>query len=60
MSRARLLAVPCSRSLSDALCHLGRHVWDVHDHFRLVTLPDVDVLTTAVERLGNFLGSYSQ
>lgn len=34
--------------------------WDVPDHFRLVTLPNVDDLATALERLGNFMSSYRQ
>lgn len=34
--------------------------WPNHDHFRIVTLPSVDDIGTAVERLGNFLSSYSQ
>ncbi|MDV8007956.1 pyridoxal phosphate-dependent aminotransferase [Rhodococcus sp. IEGM 1318] len=34
--------------------------WIEPDHFRLVTLPNTDDLTTALERLGNFLSSYSQ
>ncbi|MDF9717306.1 pyridoxal phosphate-dependent aminotransferase [Nocardioides sp. ChNu-153] len=31
--------------------------WFEPDHFRLVTLPDVDVLTEAIERIADFLGS---
>ncbi|NDK71206.1 pyridoxal phosphate-dependent aminotransferase [Rhodococcus qingshengii] len=34
--------------------------WIEPDHFRLVTLPNTDDLSTALERLGNFLSSYSQ
>ncbi|MGQ5693758.1 pyridoxal phosphate-dependent aminotransferase [Rhodococcus erythropolis] len=34
--------------------------WIEPDHFRLVTLPNTDDLATALERLGNFLSSYSQ
>ena len=34
--------------------------WIEPDHFRLVTLPNTDDLTIALERLGNFLSSYSQ
>ena len=30
------------------------------DHFRVVTLPHPDDLAVAVERMGNFLGSYRQ
>ncbi len=34
--------------------------WFEPDHFRLVALPDADVLTEAVHRIGDFLGTYSQ
>ena len=34
--------------------------WIEPDHFRLVTLPNTDDLSTALERLGNFLSSYRQ
>ena len=34
--------------------------WIEPDHFRLVTRPTTDDLSTALERLGNFLSSYSQ
>jgi len=34
--------------------------WIEPDHFRLVTLPNTDDLSIALERLGNFLSSYSQ
>lgn len=34
--------------------------WIEPDHFRLVTLPNTDDLSTALKRLGNFLSSYSQ
>ncbi|WP_314673989.1 pyridoxal phosphate-dependent aminotransferase [uncultured Rhodococcus sp.] len=34
--------------------------WIEPDHFRLVTLPNTDDLSTALERLGNFLSSYNQ
>ncbi|WP_373937156.1 pyridoxal phosphate-dependent aminotransferase [Rhodococcus qingshengii] len=34
--------------------------WIEPDHFRLVTLPNTEDLSTALERLGNFLSSYSQ
>ncbi|MDE8643769.1 pyridoxal phosphate-dependent aminotransferase [Rhodococcus qingshengii] len=34
--------------------------WIEPDHFRLVTLPNTNDLSTALERLGNFLSSYSQ
>ena len=32
--------------------------WFDPDHFRLVTLPDVDVLTEAIERIADFLEAY--
>ncbi len=34
--------------------------WPHPDHFRIVTLPHVDDLEEAVERIGNFLSSYRQ
>ena len=34
--------------------------WPDPDHFRIVTLPQVDVLTEAIGRIGNFLSSYHQ
>lgn len=34
--------------------------WPEPDHFRIVTLPSVDDLKIAIERIGNFLASYRQ
>lgn len=34
--------------------------WPTHDHLRIVFLPEVRVLATAMERMGNFLASYRQ
>lgn len=34
--------------------------WPSVDHFRLVTLPSIEDLSVAFERLGNFLSSYKQ
>ncbi|HJF77759.1 MAG TPA: aminotransferase, partial [Brevibacterium linens] len=34
--------------------------WPKPDHFRLVTLPSVEVLTEAIERLDTFLSGYRQ
>ncbi|WP_278313747.1 pyridoxal phosphate-dependent aminotransferase [Lolliginicoccus levis] len=34
--------------------------WPAPDHFRIVTLPYSRDLTVAIERIGNFLASYSQ
>jgi alanine-synthesizing transaminase len=34
--------------------------WPTPDHLRIVLLPEEDVLTTAMQRLGNFLASYRQ
>ena len=34
--------------------------WPDHDHLRIVTLPWAHDLVVAIERLGNFLSSYSQ
>ena len=34
--------------------------WHKPDHFRLVFLPDVQTLTSALERLGNFMADYKQ
>ncbi len=34
--------------------------WQQPDHFRIVMLPEADVLTDAVRRMGNFLDGYRQ
>ena len=34
--------------------------WKEPDHFRIVMLPEADVLTDAVKRMGNFLDGYKQ
>ncbi|MFC4225025.1 pyridoxal phosphate-dependent aminotransferase [Lysinibacter cavernae] len=34
--------------------------WSKPDHFRIVTLPESADLSTAIERIGNFLSSYRQ
>jgi alanine-synthesizing transaminase len=34
--------------------------WTEPDHFRVVTLPAVGDLTSAITRIGNFLDGYSQ
>ncbi|MFI6984850.1 pyridoxal phosphate-dependent aminotransferase [Embleya sp. NPDC050154] len=34
--------------------------WHQPDHFRVVTLPQVDDLTDAITRIGEFIGSYGQ
>ena len=34
--------------------------WPTPDHFRIVTLPRVEVLTEAIGRLGEFLAGYRQ
>ncbi|MFI1381639.1 pyridoxal phosphate-dependent aminotransferase [Embleya sp. NPDC020886] len=34
--------------------------WHQPDHFRVVTLPQVEDLTDAITRIGDFIGSYSQ
>jgi alanine-synthesizing transaminase len=34
--------------------------WPDHDHLRIVTLPSTHDLKDAIERIGNFLASYSQ
>ncbi|WP_424644642.1 pyridoxal phosphate-dependent aminotransferase [Embleya sp. AB8] len=34
--------------------------WHQPDHFRVVTLPQVDDLTDAITRIGEFIGSYRQ
>ena len=34
--------------------------WPAPDHFRVVTLPRVEILEEAMERIGNFLASYRQ
>jgi alanine-synthesizing transaminase len=34
--------------------------WHSPDHFRIVCLPRVDELTSAIAKIGNFLDGYSQ
>jgi alanine-synthesizing transaminase len=34
--------------------------WDSPDHFRVVLLPDKETLTTAINRMGEFLATYRQ
>jgi alanine-synthesizing transaminase len=34
--------------------------WPTPDHLRIVTLPEERVISEAIERLGNFLSSYTQ
>ena len=34
--------------------------WPDPDHFRIVTLPDVETLTDAIGRFGDFLSTYRQ
>jgi len=34
--------------------------WDKPDHFRVVYLPEADVLKTAIDKLANFLSGYKQ
>lgn len=40
--------------------HGGGFHWEQPDHFRIVYLPCVEDLQTAMEALGDFLGSYTQ
>ena len=40
--------------------HGGAFNWHKPDHFRLVLLPDVQTLTDALNRLGEFLSDYKQ
>ena len=42
------------------LVHGGGFHWEQPDHFRIVYLPDCDVLTETMERLGDFLQTYKQ
>jgi len=42
------------------LTHGGGYNWDAPDHFRVVYLPEKDVLADVIERLGDFLNSYQQ
>lgn len=42
------------------ISHGSAFNWKKPDHFRLVFLPDVQTLTSALERLGNFLEDYKQ
>ena len=40
--------------------HGGGFHWDQPDHFRVVFLPEVSVLSTAADRLNDFLSTYHQ
>ncbi|MBO4591515.1 MAG: aminotransferase class I/II-fold pyridoxal phosphate-dependent enzyme [Eubacterium sp.] len=40
--------------------HGGGFHWEVPDHFRIVYLPDIEVLTEAATALGEFLADYRQ
>ena len=42
------------------LTHGGSYNWDAPDHFRIVYLPQKDVLEDVIERLGDFLSGYRQ
>jgi alanine-synthesizing transaminase len=42
------------------LVHGTAFNWPEPDHLRIVFLPRVDDLTTAIERFGNFLTNYKQ
>jgi alanine-synthesizing transaminase len=42
------------------LVHGGGFHWETPDHFRIVYLPEVQVLTEAVGKLGDFLKDYRQ
>ncbi len=42
------------------LVHGGGFHWQSPDHFRIVYLPQVDVLTQSMEKLGEFLQDYRQ
>jgi alanine-synthesizing transaminase len=42
------------------LVHVGGFHWPKPDHFRVVYLPDVQVLSEAIGKLGEFLSDYRQ
>lgn len=42
------------------LVHGGGFHWNEHDHFRIVYLPEVEVLEETMKRLGDFLKTYRQ
>jgi len=42
------------------LTHGGSYSWDSPDHFRMVYLPQKDVLEKVIEQLGDFLSGYRQ
>ncbi len=42
------------------LVHGGGFHWEAPDHFRIVYLPEVEVLAEAIEKLGDFLKDYRQ
>ena len=42
------------------LVHGGGFHWNEPDHFRIVYLPEKEVLTEAIDKLGVFLETYQQ
>ena len=42
------------------LTHGGSYHWDAPDHFRMVYLPEKEVLLDVIERLRDFIGGYRQ
>ena len=48
------------RAKNVLLVHGGGFHWDQPDHFRVVYLPDVSVLSEAIGKLGEFLADYRQ
>ena len=42
------------------ITHGGGFHWEQPDHFRIVSLPEIEVLKTAVKGLTEFFGSYHQ
>ena len=42
------------------LTHGGGFHWETPDHFRIVYLPAIDVLSEAMEAMGEFLMTYKQ
>ncbi len=50
----------CVRAEQILVVHGTGFNWPHPDHFRIVTLPHVDDLEEAIERIGNFLSSYRQ
>ncbi len=53
-------ALDLSREKKILIIHGGGFNWDKPDHFRVVYLPRIEVLSDAMEKLADFLSTYKQ